>query len=94
MEKTLKLKEFRNYISRIDRISICFYETMEYHNYMSIKEVPRDSDDLIVYGVGMIESEFFEDQDGKITTQWKKENLRLLPCIEIILTDKSKKKRW
>ena len=53
----------RKYISRIDRLSICMLETKEYSNYVFLKDVPDRYDDLYVYGIGMIESEFYQVQE-------------------------------
>ena len=58
----------RKYISRIDRLSICMLETKEYSNYVFLKDVPDRYDDLYVYGIGMIESEFYQVQEQVFDT--------------------------
>jgi hypothetical protein len=57
-QRDLKFGKLRRYISKIDRISICMHETLQYENYHLIREVPELYDDYYVYGFGMIESEF------------------------------------
>ena len=52
------VKEFRKYISKIDRVSICNNDTLAYRNYQFIEDVPDDYDEMYFYGVGMIKSEF------------------------------------
>ena len=43
---------------------ICWmHETLQYENYRLIREVPESYNDYYVYGVGMIESEFSEDDN-------------------------------
>ena len=66
---------FRKYVSVIDPVSICFYETSAYENYDLIRDVPAEYDSLFIYGVGLIESEFGDLRDWK----FKK-------CIEIVLS--------
>ena len=43
----MKFGEFRKYISKIDRVSICSKDTLSYKNYMFISEVPDSFDDII-----------------------------------------------
>lgn len=54
--------EIRKFVSRIDRISVCM-ETGRYHNYRYIKQVPHDFDNLYVYGIGIIDTEFEEGEE-------------------------------
>ena len=54
----MKFKEIKKYISAIDRVSICMYETLRYENYRFIRRVPDKYDEYYVYGIGLIESEF------------------------------------
>ena len=54
----MKFKEFRKYISKIDRVSICNNDTLAYRNYQFIEDVPDDYDEMYFYGVGIIKSEF------------------------------------
>ena len=50
--------DIREYCSRIDRVSICRLETLEYQNYERMELVPHDQDGLYLYRFGMIASEF------------------------------------
>lgn len=74
----LKVKDLRNYVSRIDRISICQKETLNYENYSCMEEVPDKYDEYYVYGIGMIESEVFEN--NKLVD--------FKPHLEIMVCDK------
>ena len=58
MEMNLKFKKLKKYISVIDRVSICMRETLRYENYRFLRDVPEKYDELYVYGIGMIDSEF------------------------------------
>lgn len=71
----IRFGTIREYCSRIDRVSICMNETLQYENYPFIRDVPASYDELYLYGFGIIKSEF-PDEDG---TQLKK-------CIEIMLS--------
>ena len=73
--------EIRKFVSRIDRISICMKETSQYYNYRLIKQVPHDFDDLYVYGIGIIDSEFEEDEE-------ELERMIFEKCLEIMLSTK------
>lgn len=89
----MKFKEFRNYISKIDRVSICNKDTLRYENYQFIAEVPDMYDELYLYGIGRIQSEFprkavmevpmndGNDEDETIFAE----------CIEIMLSDEPRK---
>lgn len=88
----LKFSELRNFISKIDRLSICIEETSEYENYRYMRNVPEKYDNYYVYGIGMIESEFkiaetfeFELEGNQINNE-----LFFAPCIEIMLSEKPK----
>lgn len=88
----LKFKDFRRYLSVIDRLSICERETLVYHNFANIREVPETWDDCYVYGVGRIESEFVPDQLELDSREVKGRALGngsyLLSCIEIMVSKK------
>ena len=71
----LKFKDIKKYISIIDRLSICNKETLQYQNYKCMVEVPDIFDEMYVYGIGHIQSEF--EEDG---------NLIFTHCIEIMLS--------
>ena len=73
----LKVKDLRNYVSRIDRISICLKETLSYENYSCMQEVPETYDDYYVYGIGIIDSEVREN--GKM--------IDFKPHLEIMVSD-------
>ena len=80
----MTFRTLRKYISQIDRVSICIKETLEYSNYLFLKDVPECYDDLFVFGIGIIESEFFEgtgDREKKV----------FLSCIEIMLAKEPKR---
>ena len=88
----LKFKEFRRYLSVIDRLSICERETLAYHNFSNIREVPDMWDNCSVYGVGRIESEFVPEQFELDSRDVKGRALGngtyLLSCIEIMVSQK------
>ena len=73
----IKFKDIKKYCSKIDRVSICIYETSEYKNYDKISLVPNLYDEKYLYGFGIIESEFGDD---------------LCQCIEFCLSDCPKEK--
>lgn len=71
----IRFGTIREYCSCIDRVSICMHETLQYENYPFIRDVPASYDELYLYGFGIIESEF-PDED----------RIRLKRCIEIMLS--------
>lgn len=81
----MKFRELRERLSVADRISICHKETLQYNNFITIKDVPDSYNDLTVYGIGMIESEFYKINDFEYSAEGSKENLVLLSCIEIVV---------
>lgn len=87
----------RRYCSRINRVSICRKETLEYQNFRFIGQVPHSFDPLYLYGVGAIESEFFGE--GGLTDPSAGE-LNFLPCMEFMLSEtpreeeKEEKNEW
>ena len=81
MVKAITFKDIRPYISVIDRISICNKKTLNYTNYRSITDVGDEYDEMYLYGIGNINSEF-ETENGTIANAH---------CIEIMLSDKEKK---
>lgn len=64
-KRDLTFGELRWYISRIDRLSICMLEDLSYHNYICMSHVPENYDKYYVYGIGMIDSEFYKDGAGE-----------------------------
>lgn len=84
----IKLKDLKHYISNTDRLSICIKETMDYKNFMCLRDVGNKYDELYVYGIGMIESEFYQIDKFEFSTNRNDGELTLLPCIEIVLSAK------
>lgn len=88
---SLQFKDIRNLIARNCRISICMYKDLSYENYLMISDVPDNRyDDLYIYGIGLIETEFSFDvyADPKKTDariDWH--NIDFQPAIEIVLDD-------
>lgn len=74
----------RKYCSRIDRVSICRKETLEYINFRFIDQVPHSFDALFLYGIGSIESEFY-GKDGLAAPSAG--GLNSLPCLEFMLSE-------
>lgn len=83
--KRIKFKRLRAKLSLIDRISICDKETMSYKNFITIKDVPKEYNRLYVYGIGMIESEFYKNGTPIYATTGTAENRVFLPCIEVVV---------
>lgn len=82
----MKFKEFRKYISKIDRVSICNNDTLAYKNYQFIADVPDDYDEMYLYGVGMIKSEFPASQAAEMPKSPLDESLVYVDCLEIVLS--------
>ncbi|MDY3773567.1 MAG: hypothetical protein SO023_00460 [Eubacterium sp.] len=91
MKMNLKFKELKKYISSIDRLSICIRDNLRYENYRYVREVPNKYDELFVYGIGIIESEFKIKDPGDmvdIKLQDRHASFYFTKCIEIILSEK------
>lgn len=56
----IKFKDFKPFVARLERLSICMKETMQYENFICLKDVPEKYDEYYVYGIGSIESEFYQ----------------------------------
>lgn len=86
----IQFKDFRKYISQIDRVSICMRETLQYENYRYMRDVPEKYDDYYLYGVGLIESEFKIDE-STLESELKDNDIGIgyyfAKCIEIVLCD-------
>ena len=90
MERGMKFKELKPYISKIDRLSVCMKETMRHENYQCLRFVPDKYDEFFVYGIGMIDSEFpiegepnvFEVKGNEIGN-----GQYLGKCMEIMLSE-------
>lgn len=78
--------ELRKLISVTDRLSICYRENLKYKNFLSIKEVPKRYNTLLVCGVGTIESELYELNKYEYSAKAGKGKVVLLPCLEIVTT--------
>lgn len=86
----LKFGELRKYISKIDRLSICIKETLQYENYRFIQDVPESYNDYYIYGIGMIDSEF--QVDGNFPEECNVEasigqKYTIEKCIDIMLSE-------
>lgn len=91
MERGLKFKELKKYISVIDRLSICMQETLQYENYRYLRMVPDKYDELYVYGIGMIDSEFPVEGEPNVSEVHGNEigNGQFIgKCIEIMLSER------
>ena len=54
----IKFKEIKKYLSRVEKVSICF-EDGHYDNYMLPSDIPEGKyDELYIFGVGMADVEF------------------------------------
>ena len=90
----MKFGEFRKYVSRIDRVSICMKETLSYENFQFIELVPDTYDQYYLYGVGLAESEFPLSQVpemnaslGKgLSHEEKEKEMVYAECMEIMLS--------
>lgn len=89
----MRFKELKKFISCVDRISICL-EDGSYENYFSVRDISDIYDDLYVFGIGVIESEFppFENWSGKGPAWQCAENspVEFLHCLEIVLHKKQR----
>lgn len=88
----MKFKEFKKYVSKIDRVSICIKETLHYENFMFISEVPDKYDELYLYGIGRIQSEFPASQAPDVVVRMNNkpgdDMMVYAECIEIMLSEK------
>lgn len=74
----------RQYCSRINRVSICMKETLEYQNFRFIEQVPHSFDQFYLYGIGPIYSEFY---GGEGIADSSAGELNFLPCLELMLSE-------
>lgn len=89
----MKFGEFRKYVSRIDRVSICMKETLSYENFQFIEMVPDTYDQYYLYGVGLARSEFplsevpeMLGEFGKdLSPEERNERIVYAECMEIML---------
>lgn len=82
--------DLRNYLSRIDRLSICMLETMNYENFIWLEDVPDTYNQYYVYGIGMIESEFYQISEYTYAANGEREQLVIVNCIEVMLSKEPK----
>ena len=91
MIQAIKFKDFKRYLSVVDRLSIVRNETTEYENYHNISEVPDIYDELYVWGVGHIESDFtLENDPYAILVEDEKKignNMYYGQCIEVRVSE-------
>lgn len=93
------LGEVRPLLDRIARYSVCMQETGDYENYRFLSDVPKEYDSLYVYGIGLIDTEFFEpdgteddpygDPSGSVIMNEQtpcRPNLEFHPAIELMLS--------
>lgn len=90
IKKDITFKELRGYLSRINRLSICMLETLCYENFPMLKDVPHTYDDYYVYGIGMIESEFYKVGKCDYAASGQHEDLVFVHCMEIMLSTEPK----
>ena len=94
-EIKMKFKDIRPYISNIDRVSICDKDTLSYVNYQFISDVPESYDDLYLYGIGRIESEFPANQaiDAAVKQGVDPTGSEIIyaECIEFMLSKEPRK---
>ena len=59
--ENLKFKDIKKYIAVFAApISVCMIETLDYENYWEIGDIPDNKyDDFYLYGIGQIQSEFY-----------------------------------
>lgn len=88
---SLRFKDIRNLIARNCRVSICMSKDFSYENYLLISDIPDNRyDDLHIYGIGLIETEFSFDvyaDPRKTDVRIDRHNIDFQPAIEIVLDD-------
>lgn len=62
MDKQIKFGELREYISRIDRISIYILQTQNESHYKFIEQVPDSYDEYYLYNIGMVKMKPVQDE--------------------------------
>lgn len=61
----IKFKELKKYLSRVDKLSICF-EDGHYENYVLLSDIQDGIyDELYIFGIGMADVEFPRDVYGE-----------------------------
>ncbi|MGN0522863.1 MAG: hypothetical protein ACI4IG_01150 [Eubacterium sp.] len=74
----MRFKELRSVLSRSDRLSVCDKNTLSYENFDTVSAVSAYYDEMLVCGIGLINSEFSKENKSK--------DITLLPCIEIVVS--------
>ncbi len=90
VEKDITFGELRSYLSVIDRLSICILETMCYENFILLQDVPESYDRYYVYGIGMIDSEFYKIGKGEYAASGERKDLVFAKCMEVMLATEPK----
>ena len=94
------LGEMRPLLDRVARYSVCMQETGDYENYRFLSDVPEEYDSMYIYGIGLVETEFYEhdeneddpygDPSGIVlmneSTDWRPW-LKFRPAIELMLSN-------
>ena len=91
----ITFKDIRPYISKIDRVSICNKDTLQYENYQFISDVPAKYDNLYLVGIGRKQCEFPASQAPDAVVWIEKMGLEkpgddemiYAECIEIMLSE-------
>ena len=60
-ESQLTFGQIRGLIDKTVRIQVCVQDTLEYKDYLSIREVPHDYDNIKIFGIGLVHSELVEN---------------------------------
>lgn len=91
--KKIKFKELREYLSPIDRYSICMYEDMSYENYRCLQDIPDTYDEFYVYGIGTVETEFPVEKGEVLSPNQRMlgDGLCMVHCIDIVLSKAPRK---
>ncbi len=90
IKKDITFGELRDYLSCIDRLSICMKETLQYENFILLRDVPESYDRYYVYGIGIIDSEFYKIGKGEYAASGEREDLVFAKCIEVMLAAEPK----
>ena len=85
---SLKFKELINYVSKVEKISVCFMDG-NYENYHLKTDIPEGKyDEFYVYGIGLADVEFSLDVYSKQEHNTTSKNDRYLGCaLEIMLSE-------
>lgn len=84
----IKFGELRKYISRVEKLSICF-EDGHYDNYLLPSDIPDGKyDELYIFGIGMADVEFPVDvysEQKELPQQMSLKDLYLGCSLEIVV---------